>query len=108
MTAWLMLAVDEHKRAGDGYDDDPSRHYSWDDRVNNHAKVQPNDVIVLRDRDMLLGVSVIESIETDQLPRSGTTARSAAGRAPHRASASCPSTSAGSARRSFPSPIGRR
>ncbi|WP_234434507.1 hypothetical protein OG337_20705 [[Kitasatospora] papulosa] len=66
MTAWLMLAVDEHKRAGDGYDDDPSRHYSWDDRVNNHAKVQPNDVIVLRDRDMLLGVSVIESIETDQ------------------------------------------
>ncbi|UBI38074.1 MULTISPECIES: HNH endonuclease [Streptomyces] len=63
MAAWLMLAVAEHKRAGDRYDDDPSTHYSWDDRVPNHAAVQVGDAIVLRDRDTLLGASIIESIE---------------------------------------------
>jgi hypothetical protein len=66
MRAWLLLATGEDRsRGGDGYDDVPSRHYSWDDTVPNHAALQPGDVIALWDTDALLGVSVIERIETE-------------------------------------------
>ncbi|MEU8379547.1 HNH endonuclease [Streptosporangium sp. NPDC048865] len=63
MTAWLVIAVDKRKRASDGYDDDPSRHYSWDERVPNATAIAVGDVIALWDTDALLGLSVIESIE---------------------------------------------
>ncbi|GII64227.1 hypothetical protein Skr01_43120 [Sphaerisporangium krabiense] len=63
MSAWLVIAAEEHKRAGDRYDDDPSRHYSWDDRVPNATAVKVGDVIVLWDKEALIGLSVIQSIE---------------------------------------------
>ncbi|MER5418905.1 HNH endonuclease [Streptosporangium roseum] len=63
MAAWLVIAVDKRKRAGDGYDDDPSRHYSWDERVPNATAIAVGDVIALWDTKNLLGLSVIESIE---------------------------------------------
>lgn len=63
MAAWLMIAVEERKRAGDGYEDDPSRHYSWDERVPNATAVAVGDVIALWDTQTLLGLSVIEAIE---------------------------------------------
>lgn len=64
-TAWLMLAAgdDRARASNDGYDDDPSSHYSWDDKVPNHEGPQPGHVIVLWDKRRLLGTSVIESIE---------------------------------------------
>ncbi|MGW5305311.1 HNH endonuclease [Streptomyces griseoluteus] len=66
MRAWLLLATGEDRsRGGDGYDDVPSRHYSWDDTVPNHAALQAGDVIALWDTDALLGVSVIERIDTE-------------------------------------------
>ncbi|MFG1879146.1 HNH endonuclease [Sphaerisporangium sp. NPDC049003] len=58
--------MDKRKRAGDGYDDDPSRHYSWDNKVPNHSKIAVGDVIVLWDRVDLIGLSVIEYIETGE------------------------------------------
>ncbi|MDX8146493.1 HNH endonuclease signature motif containing protein [Lentzea sp. BCCO 10_0061] len=63
-TAWLVLAAgdDRSRASNDGYDDFPSSHYSWDDKVPNHAGPQPGHVIVLRDKHRLLGASVIESI----------------------------------------------
>ncbi|BAU84279.1 hypothetical protein SLA_3368 [Streptomyces laurentii] len=66
ITAWLMLALgNSREHAGnDGYDDQPSRHYSWDSTVQNHARVAVGDVIALWDRKELIGVSVIESIDT--------------------------------------------
>ncbi|MGW4383636.1 HNH endonuclease [Kitasatospora sp. NPDC004531] len=64
-TAWLVLAVgDDRERSGnDGYDDDPARHYSWDDTVPNSGGPAVGDVIALWDKKSLLGVSVIEHIE---------------------------------------------
>ncbi|MGY5120543.1 HNH endonuclease [Streptomyces sp. 900105755] len=50
----------------DGYDDEPSRHYSWDSTVPNHAALAVGDVIALWDKRSLLGVSVIEGIDTAQ------------------------------------------
>ncbi|MFG1810112.1 hypothetical protein [Streptomyces sp. NPDC049040] len=66
MTAWLVIATDEGKKAGAGYDDDVARYYSWDSTVPNSAALRPGDVIVLWDTEMLLGVSVIESIEVGE------------------------------------------
>ncbi|MFJ6935917.1 HNH endonuclease [Streptomyces sp. NPDC101132] len=65
-TAWLVLAVGEDRQHGgnDGYDDDPSRHYSWDDTVPNHANLKAGDVIALWDKKQLLGLGVISGIET--------------------------------------------
>ncbi|MCO4698525.1 hypothetical protein LRR80_04605 [Streptomyces sp. RO-S4] len=66
-TAWLVLALgDRREHAGnDGYDDNPAEHYSWDSTVPNHARLAEGDVIALWDRKELIGVSVIEAIETD-------------------------------------------
>lgn len=63
--AWLMLAAGEDRehRGNDGYDDAPSSHYSWDSTVPNHQLPRPGDVIVLWDKNYLLGASVIERIE---------------------------------------------
>ncbi|WP_119580186.1 HNH endonuclease [Streptomyces europaeiscabiei] len=65
-TAWLVLALGaSREHAGnDGYDDSPSQRYSWDSTVQNHARVAVGDVIVLWDRKELIGVSVIEAIDT--------------------------------------------
>lgn len=62
--AWLMLAVgdDRPRRSNDGYDDAPAAHYSWDSSVPNHQLPQAGDVIVLWDKKVLLGASVIEKI----------------------------------------------
>lgn len=66
-TAWLVLAVgdDDRQHGGnDGYDDDPSQHYSWDDTVPNHGRIAVGDVIALWDKKQLLGLGVISAIET--------------------------------------------
>ncbi|MGA6156750.1 HNH endonuclease [Stenotrophomonas sp. NPDC087984] len=63
MAAWLVLAKAGSKRISEGYDDNPATHYSWDDTVNNHAKLAVGDVIALWDGTELLGLSVIEDIE---------------------------------------------
>ncbi|RSS77805.1 HNH endonuclease [Streptomyces sp. WAC06128] len=65
-TAWLVLAVGDDRQHGgnDGYDDDPSQHYSWDDTVPNHGRIAVGDVIVLWDKKKLLGLGVISEIET--------------------------------------------
>lgn len=65
-TAWLVLAVGDDRQHGgnDGYDDDPSQHYSWDDTVPNHGRIAVGDVIALWDKKQLLGVGVISEIET--------------------------------------------
>lgn len=64
MTAWLMYLGEDAKRVGEGYDDNPSTHYSWDSRVPNAAHVQVGDTIVLWDGETSLGLSVIEDIAT--------------------------------------------
>ncbi|MEU2055244.1 HNH endonuclease [Streptomyces bungoensis] len=69
VNAWLVLAVPDEERThggNDGYEDEPSQHYSWDSTVPNHAALTTGDVIALWDKKSLLGVSVIESVDTGQ------------------------------------------
>ncbi len=67
-TAWLVLAAGDNRKHGGngGYDDLPSEHYSWDSSVPHHASLAAGDVIAVWDKAALLGVSVIEGIETGQ------------------------------------------
>lgn len=64
--AWLVIAAGENRQfaGNEGYDDDPSRYYSWDSKVPNHKLPSNGDYIVLRDeKGYCLGASVIERIE---------------------------------------------
>jgi ribosomal protein L37AE/L43A len=65
--SWLLLAAGESRQyaGNDGYLDQPDAFYSWDSTVQNHAAIQEGDFIALWDKHVLLGVSVIDSIETE-------------------------------------------
>ncbi|MEU1103647.1 HNH endonuclease [Streptomyces tibetensis] len=67
-TAWLVLAAGDNRKHGGngGYDDVPSEHYSWDSSVPHHAELAVGDVIAVWDKVSLLGVSVIEAIDTGE------------------------------------------
>lgn len=63
--AWLVIAAGEDRQhAGNaGYDDLPEEHYSWDQTVANHARINAGDVIVLWDKTTLIGASRVDQIE---------------------------------------------
>jgi transcription elongation factor Elf1 len=62
--AWLMMVKDKPVALSAGYLDDVSRIYRWDDTVPNYERPSPGDVVILWDSHQLLGVSIIEAIET--------------------------------------------
>jgi ribosomal protein L37AE/L43A len=64
--AWLVLAAGDARQHGgnDGYDDVVDRYYSWDSTVANSRAVSVGDAIVLWDKKVLLGASVIDAIES--------------------------------------------
>lgn len=60
-----MAAGDNRGHGGNsGYDDQVDAYYSWDSNVPNHKNLAVGDPIALWDKERLLGVSVIEEIET--------------------------------------------
>ncbi|PFG34498.1 HNH endonuclease [Sanguibacter antarcticus] len=62
-----MAAGDNRGHGGNsGYDDQVDAYYSWDSNVPNHKKLAVGDPIALWDKTRLLGVSVIEEIETSR------------------------------------------
>lgn len=65
--AWLLMAVGENRQYGGntGYDDQVDVYYSWDSTVNNHANIRMGDSVALWDKERLLGISVIEQIDTE-------------------------------------------
>lgn len=66
MKGWLMLTSDDRQHGGnEGYDDLPSSRYVWDKTVANHAGPAERDLVLLWDKKLLLGLSVIEGIETE-------------------------------------------
>ncbi|SDH67072.1 HNH endonuclease signature motif containing protein [Agrococcus jejuensis] len=68
---WLMLAVGDQRglQNHDGYDDDPSQTYEWTSAVNNGRSVREGDVILLRDTEALIGISVIDDITLEASTR---------------------------------------
>lgn len=64
--AWLALAAGADRQHGsnDGYSDVPAESYVWDSTVPNHAALQVGHQIVLWDKSALIGLSVIDAIDT--------------------------------------------
>jgi DNA-directed RNA polymerase subunit RPC12/RpoP len=63
---WSFLVVDEgdrQHRGNEGYDDEPSRYYSWDSTVANHRSPHPGDLCLVRDSRGVLGISQIDAID---------------------------------------------
>lgn len=67
VSAWLLMTVGENRQHGGntGYDDLADVYYTWDSTVPNHANIKVGDPVALWDKDRLLGLSVIEEIETE-------------------------------------------
>lgn len=63
---WLCIAAGSDLQYGgnDGYPDEVGVDYHWDETVPNSTKVKVGHTIVLWDKERLLGVSIIESIES--------------------------------------------
>ncbi len=65
-----MAAGDNRGHGGNsGYDDQFDAYYSWDSNVPNFKNLRVGDLIALWDKERLLGVSVIEEIETSRGPK---------------------------------------
>lgn len=63
-SSWLLMASPFKQRASDAdYDDVPSSRYGWDSSVQNHGDIQVGDRVVIWDKKLLLGASVIEAID---------------------------------------------
>lgn len=63
-SAWLLLTIGtERKHVGNvGYDDDLARSYRYDSFVQNSRRIAPGDIVVIRDREAMRGVAVVEDV----------------------------------------------
>lgn len=62
--AWLLLTFGANRqyRGNEGYLDDPEATYRYDSLVPNSRRLAVGDWVVLRDRDAMLGLAVIEQV----------------------------------------------
>jgi hypothetical protein len=60
------MAVGDNRQHGGnaGYDDQPDVYYTWDSTVSNYANIKVGDPVAVWDKERLLGISVVEEIET--------------------------------------------
>lgn len=68
--AWSFKAIEQEDLrywGNDGYHDDSSLFYRYDSFVANHKNVKNGDVVIITNRENVLGVSVIEKIETQNI-----------------------------------------
>ena len=62
---WRVLSFEERQYAGNrGYADDPSRLYTYDSFVANHRQLGEGHVLFVFDRDHLIGLGAVETIDT--------------------------------------------
>lgn len=64
--AWLLLALspgDRQHAGNEGYDDAPAALYRYDSLVPNSRQLRPGDLVVLRDRERMLGYASIDQID---------------------------------------------
>ncbi|MEU7993530.1 HNH endonuclease [Rothia amarae] len=64
---WLLRALDDevNRRSESGlvYEDDIDSQYSYSNSVPNSQQVSKNDLVLLRDNEILLGAAVVQEIE---------------------------------------------
>lgn len=64
-TAWLVIADSENRISvgNEGYRDEPSQCYVWNDTVPRAREIAVGDTLVLRSKKTLLGTGVIDRID---------------------------------------------
>ena len=62
--AWSLLAISGRRQYGgnQGYDDDHTRLYQYDNEVGNSRQVSEGDFVCLRDTERLLGIGRVEKV----------------------------------------------
>ncbi len=67
MKAWALLSNDKDRswQGNDGYSDVLGSQYVYDSKVGNHLNVKEGDLVVLRDRQEVFGISRIERIDSE-------------------------------------------
>lgn len=68
--AWSFKAIDQDDLrywGNGGYHDDAAAFYRYDNFVANHKNVKKGDIVIITNRDKVLGVSVIDSMETQNI-----------------------------------------
>lgn len=63
---WSLIAAGADVSRGSvlPYDEDPQTGYKWTSRVPNHSQLSVGDLVVVRDKYAVLGVSIIELINS--------------------------------------------
>jgi len=68
--AWLLISCDNRQYAGNlGYDDEIAKKYVYDNKTPNSKQVTEGDLVLLRDKDQLLGVARIELIKNTPIAK---------------------------------------
>ncbi|HFU1224298.1 TPA: HNH endonuclease [Citrobacter amalonaticus] len=65
--AWSFKAIEKDDLrywGNDGYHDDSSVFYRYNNSVPNYKNVKVGDIVIIRDREKILGVSIIEKLES--------------------------------------------
>lgn len=62
--AWSLLTISEGQQYGGntGYGDDPERLYRYDSEVANSLQLSKDDLVVLRDREHILGAAIVSKV----------------------------------------------
>ncbi|MBH8573936.1 HNH endonuclease [Nostocaceae cyanobacterium CENA369] len=63
---WLLLSFGDQRQYGGnlGYEDEISKVYQYDNKVPNYKQVTEGDLVLLRDKEQLLGIAQIELIKS--------------------------------------------
>ncbi|WNT37857.1 MULTISPECIES: HNH endonuclease signature motif containing protein [Enterobacter] len=65
--AWSFKAIEKDDLrywGNDGYHDDSSVFYRYNNSVPNYKNVKKGDIVIIRDREKVLGISIVEKLET--------------------------------------------
>lgn len=68
--AWSFKAIDQDDLrywGNDGYHDDSSTFYRYDSFVANNKNVKEGDIVIITNRDKVLGISVVDKITTQNI-----------------------------------------
>lgn len=70
--AWSFKTIEKNDLrywGNDGYHDDSSIYYRYDNFVANHKNVKKGDIVVITNRENILGVSIVDEISTNDIDK---------------------------------------
>lgn len=65
-TAWLVLAFGDDRSYGGniGYEEDHTKVYDFDNKVQNHTQIVPGAIMLIRDKTRLLGAARVATVDS--------------------------------------------